>query len=227
MKKKIISVVSGKGGVGKSTIVSLIGLALKRKNNKVLLIDADIGLSNLELILHTEKSPYDLEDVLNGEIEIDSVYNYLDKNLAIVNLYNHISINEFDEEKVLNIFPRLIENFNVVIIDAPSGIEKGFEFAVKSYTEAIIVINQTNASVSDAIKVEYILKNIYQKPYYFILNKYSSKNSKIFFKKIGYISNKIKFFIKNDEKISQDKFISEALLEKLYLVVENEKEYNI
>ena len=104
MKKKIISVVSGKGGVGKSTIVSLIGLALKRKNNKVLLIDADIGLSNLELILHTEKSPYDLEDVLNGEIEIDSVYNYLDKNLAIVNLYNHISINEFDEEKVLNIF---------------------------------------------------------------------------------------------------------------------------
>ena len=88
MKKKIISVVSGKGGVGKSTIVSLIGLALKRKNNKVLLIDADIGLSNLELILHTEKSPYDLEDVLNGEIEIDSVYNYLDKNLAIVNLYN-------------------------------------------------------------------------------------------------------------------------------------------
>ena len=106
MKKKIISVVSGKGGVGKSTIVSLIGLALKRKNNKVLLIDADIGLSNLELILHTEKSPYDLEDVLNGEIEIDSVYNYLDKNLAIVNLYNHISINEFDEEKVLNIFPR-------------------------------------------------------------------------------------------------------------------------
>lgn len=134
MKKKIISVVSGKGGVGKSTIVSLIGLALKRKNNKVLLIDADIGLSNLELILHTEKSPYDLEDVLNGEIEIDSVYNYLDKNLAIVNLYNHISINEFDEEKVLNIFPRLIENFNVVIIDAPSGIEKGFEFAVKSCT---------------------------------------------------------------------------------------------
>ena len=121
MKKKIISVVSGKGGVGKSTIVSLIGLALKRKNNKVLLIDADIGLSNLELILHTEKSPYDLEDVLNGEIEIDSVYNYLDKNLAIVNLYNHISINEFDEEKVLNIFPRLIENFNVVIIDAPSA----------------------------------------------------------------------------------------------------------
>ena len=85
MKKKIISVVSGKGGVGKSTIVSLIGLALKRKNNKVLLIDADIGLSNLELILHTERSPYDLEDVLNGEIEIDSVYNYLDKNLAIVN----------------------------------------------------------------------------------------------------------------------------------------------
>ena len=205
MKKKIISVVSGKGGVGKSTIVSLIGLALKRKNNKVLLIDADIGLSNLELILHTERSPYDLEDVLN----------------------DHISINEFDEEKVLNIFPRLIENFNVVIIDAPSGIEKGFEFAVKSCTEAIIVINQTNASVSDAIKVEYILKNIYQKPYYFILNKYSSKNSKIFFKKIGYISNKIKFFIKNDEKISQDKFISEALLEKLYSVVENEKEYNI
>ena len=89
MKKKIISVVSGKGGVGKSTIVSLIGLALKRKNNKVLLIDADIGLSNLELILHTEKSPYDLEDVLNGEIEIDSVYNYLDKNLAIVNLYRY------------------------------------------------------------------------------------------------------------------------------------------
>lgn len=159
MARKIV-VTSGKGGVGKTTLVANLGYALAGKGLKVLLMDADIGLNNLDVVLGLEnKVVYDLIDVLNGRCRprqallqdffVDSLY-VLPSNHAYLNL-------DVDGQGIKEIVDQLDDFFDYILIDCPAGIEGGFFRAINTADEAIVVTTSHLSSIRDVNKVINIL----------------------------------------------------------------------
>lgn len=161
MARKIV-VTSGKGGVGKTTFTASIGNALARKGNKVLLIDADIGLNNLDVLIGVnEHIVYDMKDVLDGRCRIKQA---LIKSPNNQQLYIMPSVNAMMSEDIgslafRNLIAKLAEGFDYLLIDSPAGIERGFHRAVSSANEAIVIVTPHVSSIRDADKVMTLLNS--------------------------------------------------------------------
>ena len=161
---KFIMIASGKGGVGKSTIAYHLGLALASQKKKTILLDADVGLKNLDLISKViGASSYDLYDVYRGDVSIDSAITKIGPYLDLVSLYNSTSL-----------------NYEYIIIDSPAGIEKGFELTKRITDMFLLVINPTLTSFSDASKVAGILRRDNQTEIKIILNRFFKKDMKFY-----------------------------------------------
>lgn len=161
MARKIV-VTSGKGGVGKSTICANIGIKLAEMGQKVVLLDVDIGLNNLDVIMGVEnKVVYDIADVVEGKCRIKQA---LIQDLRCPSLYilpsNKIftttKINSYNIKAVVD---ALGDIFDYVIIDCPAGIDSGFHRAVYSASEALVVCTPHISSIRDADKVLTILNS--------------------------------------------------------------------
>lgn len=159
MARKIV-ITSGKGGVGKTTISANLGAGLARLNQKVVILDVDIGLNNLDVVLGIEnKIIYDIVDCIEGKCRIkqaliqDSVnpYMYVLPSCQSINSA-HISISS-----IKFIVDELSEIFDYIIIDCPAGIDIGFHRAVFSASEAIIITTPHISAIKDADKVLDIL----------------------------------------------------------------------
>lgn len=155
-----IAVVSGKGGVGKTTIACGLGLALAKSGKSVCLIDLDVGLNNLDVLLGVEnKVVYDLGDCIEGRCRIKQA---LIGDSSFENLYllPSIRFSEVDISfaQIKAVTDKLAGVFDFVIIDAPAGTGENFELAVASAGEAIVVVTPHVASLRDADKVIGILK---------------------------------------------------------------------
>lgn len=153
MGRKII-VTSGKGGVGKTTIVAGLGRALAKLNASVCVVDGDIGLNNLDLILGVEnKVVYDLCDCMQGKCRIKQA---IIKDEKLDNLYtlpagkNMPLTVVFTFDSIIN---KLATIFDYVIVDSPAGKDEGFMRAAKSCDEAIIVVTPHISSIRDASKM--------------------------------------------------------------------------
>lgn len=159
---RIIVVTSGKGGVGKTTCTASIGTALAQKGNRVLLIDADVGLNNLDVLMGVDnRVVYDMLDVLSGKCRVKQAL-IGDSNLP--NLYILPSAHAYQSEDISIksfrcLIERLAEGFDFILIDCPAGIEKGFHRAVSPAQEAIIVTTPNISSLRDADKVLGILRS--------------------------------------------------------------------
>lgn len=151
---KIIAVVSGKGGAGKTTVTANISAALAAYESKVLVIDMDRGMRNLDLMLGMQDTHVDcsIEDALmgicNSEDSVVVTHPYID------NLYyataNHHPLESIDPEKIINLFAFFTGQFDYIFIDSPSGIGNEFRIAVSLASESIVVINPDIASLHDA-----------------------------------------------------------------------------
>lgn len=156
---KVILFTSGKGGVGKSTICSLVARRLASENQKVLIIDADMGLKNINLILKIKKEQrYDFIDVLKGRIEIEEILSidHLEQNLYILPLYMGYDTEHFPNDGIEIICNELKDRFDYILIDSPAGIEKGFINCLKPSKKAFVILNDTATSFNDskiAIKI--------------------------------------------------------------------------
>lgn len=161
MARKIV-VVSGKGGVGKTTICANLGYALSQKNLKVLLMDADIGLNNLDVVLGIEnKITYDLLDVVMGRCRPKQalIQDFTNSNLFIMpsnRTYYNLDIEGKIVKEILN---QLDDYFDYVLIDCPAGIENGFLRAISCAEEAIVVTTPHLSSIRDADKVISLLES--------------------------------------------------------------------
>ncbi len=150
-----ISIVSGKGGVGKSTIACGIALALAKSNFSVCLVDLDIGLNNLDVYLGLEnKVVYDLGDCINGKCRLKQALVNLS---GVENLYLLPSVRFATENYAATdiepIVSKLSSVFDFVLIDAPAGMNAGFEMAIKASNETIVVVTPHVSSLRDADKV--------------------------------------------------------------------------
>ena len=156
MSGRAIVVTSGKGGVGKTTATANIGLGLASHERKVVMIDGDIGLRNLDLILGVEnRVVYNLVDVVSGRCQPRQA---LVKDKRLPNLFL-IPASQIDQKDAVNtdqmreLSAQLKEEFDFVLIDCPAGIEQGFRNAVAAADEAIIITTPDVSPVRDADRV--------------------------------------------------------------------------
>lgn len=175
---RVIVITSGKGGVGKTTITALLGRELARNNKKVVLIDADLGLKNLDVIMGLEsRVVYDLEDVVKGRATLRQslVQDKFVPSLFLLPAWMRINATDINENYMSTIINNLQNEFDFILIDSPAGIEKGFFNAIRNAKEAIVVLTLDKTSLRDGDKVVGLLKNSQINDIKLIINK-NSKN---------------------------------------------------
>lgn len=161
---RIIVITSGKGGVGKTTVISNLSMSLARLNYKVLLLDADVGLRNLDLVLGIEnRIIFTAGDVLDGSLSITSprdlekvlIQDKRQPNLTFFPLSTGNMPVPLTGEDLQRFVTALDEEFDYdfILIDSPAGIEEGFINATNPASEAIIVATPEVTSIRDADKV--------------------------------------------------------------------------
>jgi septum site-determining protein MinD len=154
---RVIVITSGKGGVGKTTTTANVGMALAAQGEKVALMDADIGLRNLDLALGLEnRIVYDVIDVVEGRARLKQalIRDKRMQNLAMLPAAQTRDKSAVSATQMKQVVEDLkVEGFTFILIDCPAGIEQGFKNATAGATEAIVVTNPEMASVRDADRI--------------------------------------------------------------------------
>jgi septum site-determining protein MinD len=158
---RIIVVTSGKGGVGKTTSSANLGMALAKLGRKVVLVDADFGLRNLDLLLGLEnRIVYTALEVIARECKLDQalVKDKRQPNLSLLaapQTRNKTAITAAHMKALVEVLSRY---FDYVLIDCPAGIESGFQHAIAGAKEAIVVTTPEISAVRDADRVVGLLE---------------------------------------------------------------------
>lgn len=153
---QVIVVTSGKGGVGKTTTTANLGTALAQQGNKVVLVDADIGLRNLDVVMGLEnRIVYDLLDVVEGNARLKQalIKDKRNENLYLLAAAQTREKKDVSVAQMKELTEQLAREFDFVILDCPAGIEDGFKNAIAGAQKAIIVANPEVSSVRDADRV--------------------------------------------------------------------------
>lgn len=156
MSARKIVVTSGKGGVGKTTTTANLGATMAKMGKRVVLIDADIGLRNLDLVLGLEKRiVFDVVEVAEGRCQLRQAL-IKDKRFDSLSILPAAQTRDKDaitEAQFANIVDQAAENADYVLIDCPAGIEAGFRNAVAGAAEAIVVTTPEVSAIRDADRV--------------------------------------------------------------------------
>ncbi len=159
---RAIVLTSGKGGVGKTTTTANLGTALAARGARVVLVDADIGLRNLDIVLGLEsRVKHHLLDVLEERAGVDDalVSDKHSENLFLLAAAQSREKDEVETEKMQALIAALRERFDYVLIDCPAGIELGFRNAVAGADEAIVICTPEVSAVRDVDRVVGLLGN--------------------------------------------------------------------
>ena len=153
---EVIVVTSGKGGVGKTTTTANVGTGLAFLGKKVVLIDTDIGLRNLDVVMGLEnRIVYNLVDVIEGNCRLKQA---LIRDKRYPNLYLLPSAQTRDKtavkpEQMKKLTTQLREMFDYVVLDCPAGIERGFQNAIAGADRAIVVTTPEVSAIRDADRI--------------------------------------------------------------------------
>ncbi len=156
MAGRVIVITSGKGGVGKTTTSANIGTALAKLGNKVVLIDTDIGLRNLDLLLGLEnRIVYTIVDVVEERCKLKQalVKDKKNPNLSLLAAAQTRDKTSVTSEQLKDICDQLKKKNDFILVDCPAGIEQGFQNAVAGATEAIVVTTPEMSAVRDADRI--------------------------------------------------------------------------
>ncbi|MBR2614457.1 MAG: septum site-determining protein MinD [Clostridia bacterium] len=160
MATKIV-ITSGKGGVGKTTVTSNLGVALNNLGYRVLLIDLDFGLNNLDVVMGIEnRVSYDILDVFEGRCRVKQALVEIKehKNLFVLPSITK-TVSSISGQNIKLIIEKVNAIFDYIILDCPAGIDVGFHRAISIADEAIVVTTPQLSSLRDADKVISILKS--------------------------------------------------------------------
>jgi len=156
MSATVITVTSGKGGVGKTTTTANLGVALAMLGQRVVAIDADIGLRNLDVIMGLEnRIVYDLVDAVEGHCRLRQAL-IRDKRLSelyLIPAAQSRDKNAVNPQQMIDIADQLRPDFDFVLIDSPAGIERGYQNAVAPADRVVIVTTPEISAVRDADRI--------------------------------------------------------------------------
>ena len=153
---EVIVITSGKGGVGKTTTTANVGTGLAKLNKKVVLIDTDIGLRNLDVVMGLEhRIVYNLVDVVEGNCRVKQA---LIKDKRYPNLYLLPSAQTRDKtavspEQMKKLTDELREEFDYILLDCPAGIEQGFKNAIAGADRALVITTPEVSAIRDADRI--------------------------------------------------------------------------
>lgn len=156
MSGRVIVITSGKGGVGKTTTNANIGTALAKAGKKVVMIDTDLGLRNLDLLLGLEnRIVYTIVDVVEERCKLKQalVKDKKNPNLCLLAAAQTRDKTAVTEEQLKDICEKLQKDFDFILVDCPAGIEQGFQNAVAGASEAIVVTTPEMSAVRDADRI--------------------------------------------------------------------------
>ena len=156
MSGRVIVITSGKGGVGKTTTSANIGTALARAGKKVVLIDTDLGLRNLDLLLGLEnRIVYTIVDVVEERCKLKQalVKDKKNPNLCLLAAAQTRDKSAITQEQLKNICEELKKDYDFILVDCPAGIEHGFQTAISGASEAIVVTTPEMSAVRDADRI--------------------------------------------------------------------------
>jgi septum site-determining protein MinD len=174
MAPRIIVVTSGKGGVGKTTTTANIATALATLGNKVVAIDGDVGLRNLDVVMGLEnRIVYTLVDALDGNCRLNQT---LIRDKRIENLYmiptaQSKTKDAVSAEQMKKVCEELRDDFDYIFIDSPAGIESGFKNAAAGADEALVVTTPDVSAVRDADRIIGLLESMEKSPIRLIVNR--------------------------------------------------------
>jgi len=150
---QVITVVSGKGGTGKTSFTANVGMALAQLGHPTLCLDCDVGLRNLDIALAmTDRAMMDFTDVMSGgcSLEEAAVQHPLQRNLYLLTAPARVGPLNIDRESFRGIFPEIREKFDYCLVDAPAGLGVGFQLAMAGADRAVVVTTTEESSLRDA-----------------------------------------------------------------------------
>lgn len=150
---QVIAVTGGKGGVGKTNLSVNVSMALAEMQRRVVLLDADLGLANVDVLLGI-KSPHNLSDVLNGECELRDVLIDAPGGIKVVpassGVQNMTQLNAHQHAALINAFSDLDQQLDVLVIDTAAGISDTVVSFVTASHEVVVVVCDEPSSITDA-----------------------------------------------------------------------------
>ena len=177
MARKIV-ITSGKGGVGKSTVCFNLGIQLAKTDARVVMLDVDVGLNNLDVVAGINgKIEFDLVDVIEGRVRVEQALMQDDEmpNLYFLPTCHTYNTGRVSAENLDLIVKQLSTKFDYILLDCPAGIDFGFHRAVFCASEAIILTTPHITAIKDADKVATLLCHYDMDSVSLVVNKLDNK----------------------------------------------------
>jgi septum site-determining protein MinD len=171
---RIVTITSGKGGVGKTTTTANLGAALALADQKVVVFDGDIGLRNLDIVMGLEsRIVYDAVDVVEGRCKLRQalIRDKRTANLSLLPTAQARDKSAISPQQMMQICDELAAEFEFILIASPAGIEQGFRNSLAPATEVLIVVNPEVSSVRDADRVIGLIESSNKGPAKLIINR--------------------------------------------------------
>ncbi|WP_026893832.1 MinD/ParA family protein [Clostridiisalibacter paucivorans] len=214
---RVISITSGKGGVGKTNIAINLAISLTKLGHKVIVFDADIGFANVDVILGIIPK-YTIADVLNGDKDIYDIIEYGPNDIGIIaggsGIKDIMNLSEVQLTKLTNQLISLENLADFIIIDTGAGLSNTVMSFVNSSDEVILIITPEPTSLTDGYAMIKTLANKNKDlNIKVIINRVAhEKEGKIVYNKLNMVANKfLKINVDNIGYINDSKFVSEAV----------------
>jgi len=166
---KVVAITSGKGGVGKTNIVSNMAVSLQKSGKRVVIIDADVGLANIDIIFNIQ-SRYDISHVVSGEKKLSDVMITTPHGIKIVpggSGFSHLTqLAEGEKLNLLSEFETLQNSADIIFVDTGAGISSNVLYFNAAADECIVVATKEPTSITDAYALMKVLSNDYKVKYF-------------------------------------------------------------